>query len=224
MLLQGIADNLYRRRRSSAFTSIYKNRLWRGSESVSGEGSGLEFTRSIRGTLPRLLADLQIQGLLDAPCGDFCWMKEVPLRLKQYFGIDIVRPLIERNRALYGSSERQFLLCDLVNDQLPRADLILCRHLLIHLTFEEGIRVIRNFQRTGARYLLISDQPQVTSNNKILRTGSFRPLNLRLPPFSLRAPLTSLDDSADGDGSAILALYPLQELMVACATERVGRS
>jgi hypothetical protein len=74
--------------------------------------------------------------------------------------------------------------------------------------------VIRNFQRTGARYLLISDQPQVTSNNKILRTGSFRPLNLRLPPFSLRAPLTSLDDSADGDGSAILALYPLQELMV----------
>jgi hypothetical protein len=212
MLLQEIADNLRRRRRSSAFTSIYKNRLWSGSESASGEGSGLRFTKSIRNTLPKLLADLQVQTLLDAPCGDFCWMKEVPLKLKQYFGIDIVRPLIENNASLYGNSERQFLLCDLVNDELPRTDLILCRHLLIHLTFEEGLRVLRNFQRTGARYLLISDQPQVATNNKILRTGSFRPLNLRLPPFSLPAPAEYLDDSSDGDGSAILALYSLQEL------------
>ena len=212
MLLQEIADNLRRRRRSSAFTSIYKNRLWSGSESASGEGSGLLFTESIRSTLPKLLADLQVQTLLDAPCGDFCWMKEVPLELKQYFGIDIVRPLIENNASLYGNGERQFLLCDLVNDELPCADLILCRHLLIHLTFEEGLRVLRNFQRTGARYLLISDQPQVVTNNKILHTGSFRPLNVRLPPFSLPAPAVSLDDSADGDGSAILALYSLQEL------------
>lgn len=214
MLLQGIADNLRRRRRSSAFTSIYKNRLWSGSESASGEGSGLRFTESIRSTLPKLFADLQVQTLLDAPCGDFCWMKEVPLELKQYFGIDIVRPLIERNASLYGSDERHFLLRDLVHDELPRADLILCRHLLIHLTFEEGLGVIRNFRRTGAHYLLISDQPQVTSNNKILRTGSFRPLNLRLGPFSFPAPITFLDDSAAADGSAILALYPLQQLVV----------
>jgi hypothetical protein len=212
MLLQGIADNLRRRRRSSAFTSIYKNRLWSGSESVSGEGSGLEFTKSIRHTLPKLLTDLRVQTLLDAPCGDFCWMREVLVELKQYFGIDIVRPLIEKNALLYGSDERQFLLRDLVHDELPSADLILCRHLLIHLTFEEGIGVIRNFQRTGVRYLLISDQPQVMNNNKILRTGSFRPLNLRLPPFLLPAPVASLDDSAKGDGSAILALYLLQEL------------
>ena len=212
MLLQEIADNLRRRRRSSAFTSIYKNRLWSGSESASGEGSGLRFTKSIRNTLPKLLADLQVQTLLDAPCGDFCWMKEVPLKLKQYFGIDIVRPLIEKNSELYSNDKRRFLLCDLVNDELPRTDLILCRHLLIHLTFEEGLRVLRNFQRTGARYLLISDQPKVATNNKILRTGSFRPLNLRLPPFSLPAPAAFLDDSADGDGSAILALYSLQEL------------
>lgn len=141
-------------------------------------------------------------------------MKEVSLELKQYFGIDIVRPLIESNASLYGSDERQFMVRDLVHDELPRADLILCRHLLIHLTFEEGFGVLRNFRRTGAQYLLISDQPQVTSNNKILRTGSFRPVNLRLPPFSLPAPLASLDDSAAGDGSAILALYPLQELAV----------
>jgi hypothetical protein len=212
-MLQGIADNLRRRRRSSAFTSIYKNHLWSGSESVSGEGSGLEFTKSVRRTLPKLLAGLQVQTLLDAACGDFCWMKEVPLELKQYFGIDIVRPLIERNASLYGGDKRQFLVRDLVKDELPCADLILCRHLLIHLTFEEGAGVLRNFQRSGARYLLISDQPKVAFNNKILRTGSFRPLNLRLPPFSLPAPFASLDDSADGDGSAILALYPLQELL-----------
>lgn len=67
MLLQGIADNLRRRRRSSAFTNIYKNHLWVGSESVSGEGSGLESTKSVRRTLPELLADLQVQIMLDAP-------------------------------------------------------------------------------------------------------------------------------------------------------------
>ena len=116
----------------------------------------LRFTESIRSTLPKLLADLQVQTLLDAPCGDFCWMKEVPLKLKQYFGIDIVRPLIESNASLYGNSERQFLLCDLVNDELPRADLILCRHLLIHLTFEEGPARAQKFPAHGSA--LSSDQ------------------------------------------------------------------
>lgn len=214
MLLRGIADQLRHRRRRSAFTHIYKNHLWAGSESASGEGSGLAFTRSIRSVLPKLLSDLGVRILLDAPCGDFCWMQQVPLELEQYFGIDIVRPLIEQNQSLYGSSNRQFLLRDLVNDEPPRADLILCRHLLIHLTVEDGIRAIKNFQRTGARYLLISDQPHVAHNHKILRTGSFRPLNLRLAPFSFPVPLTSLDDSSAGDGSAILALYPLQELVL----------
>jgi len=214
MLLQGIADQLRHRRRRSAFTDIYKNHLWAGSESVSGEGSGLEFTRSIRTALPKLLSDLKVRTLLDAPCGDFCWMQKVSLELDQYFGIDIVRPLIEQNQSLYGNGDRQFLVRDLVNDELPRADIILCRHLLIHLTFEEGIRVIKNFQRTGAHYLLISDQPHVRKNHKILRTGSFRPLNLRLTPYSLPEPMVSLEDSSSGDGSAILSLYPLQELAV----------
>ena len=90
--------------------------------------------------------------------------------------------------------------------------MILCRHLLIHLSFEEGLDVIGNFQLSGARYLLITDQPAILENREILRTGSFRPLNLRLEPFGLPAPLLSLDDSANGDGSAVLALYSLPEI------------
>ena len=66
MLLQDIADRLRHHRRRSAFTDIYKNHLWAGSESVSGEGSGLEFTRSIRTALPKLLSDLKVRTLLDA--------------------------------------------------------------------------------------------------------------------------------------------------------------
>lgn len=61
------------------FTMIYRRGVWRDSESRSGSGSNMRATEAIRAELPRMLEALQIKSLLDVPCGDFNWMKEIKL-------------------------------------------------------------------------------------------------------------------------------------------------
>jgi hypothetical protein len=63
------------------FKRIFDESSWNveTEESVSGEGSTLEQTRELINVLPELLRSLDIQSFLDAPCGDFNWMKFVDL-------------------------------------------------------------------------------------------------------------------------------------------------
>jgi hypothetical protein len=49
---------------------------------------------------------------------------------------------------------------DLVRDPLPRADAVLCRDCLIHLSLEEGRRAPENIRRSGAAYLLGNHVPR----------------------------------------------------------------
>src|SRR4249920_2906174 len=66
------------------FRHIYNTNGWGGRESVSGEGSSIEQTVIIRKKLPTLLRSIQATTMLDAPCGDYFWMKELSLDLKLY--------------------------------------------------------------------------------------------------------------------------------------------
>src|SRR6266704_119458 len=63
----------------AAFTQIYRDNAWQNAESRSGHGSTVERTALIRYVLAALVEEFGIRSLLDAPCGDFNWMKEVPL-------------------------------------------------------------------------------------------------------------------------------------------------
>ena len=71
--------------------------------------------------------------MLDVPCGDFYWMRLVPLDV-DYTGGDIVSDIVARNQAQYGDERRRFLRLDLLQDPLPAADLIFCRDCLVHLS------------------------------------------------------------------------------------------
>ena len=65
---------------SEVFNEIYKSNLWHISEkreSVSGIGSSLEQTREIINTLPSILKKFEIRSMLDLPCGDFNWMRNI---------------------------------------------------------------------------------------------------------------------------------------------------
>ncbi|EIJ81319.1 hypothetical protein PB1_00190 [Bacillus methanolicus PB1] len=59
------------------FSFIYNRNIWGSSESVSGPGSSIAQTKTIIQELPILIKKLQIRKILDAPCGDFNWMKEI---------------------------------------------------------------------------------------------------------------------------------------------------
>jgi SAM-dependent methyltransferase len=191
------------------FERIYENNLWASTESRSGPGSTLSRTAVIRSVLPSLLSDIGAQSMLDAACGDFNWMAGVDLAGISYVGVDIVPQLIEGNRRLYGSETTQFLLCDITRDQLPEVDVILCRDCLIHHSLDDAIATVRNFQRTNSRYLLATTHPAVRQNIDI-HTGSWRSLNLQLPPFEFPDPLQLIIE--DKESSKSLGLWELKDL------------
>jgi SAM-dependent methyltransferase len=197
-----------RRRR---FSTIYESAWWafgdRNQESLSGNGSALEATSTVRRDLPTILTGLNAKNLLDVGCGDFNWMKEVVLPCA-YVGVDIVPSVIEANRARHSSDRRDFLCLDAVDDELPKADVVLCREVLFHLSFSDARNLLSNIYATGARYLLATSEPRV-SNNRDVPSGDFREINLAFKPYDLGNPINHI---VDGDGPSpgrILGVWKL---------------
>jgi hypothetical protein len=120
-------------------------------------------------------------------------MKEAPLPIRSYCGIDIVEPLIAANRNLHGAPGRTFLCLDLRRDPLPEADSVLCRDCLVHFSFRDALAALSNFRASGATWLLATTFADRQSNQDAL-TGEWRPLNLQQPPFSFPPPLALLDE------------------------------
>lgn len=200
---------------SEVFQRIYRERAWGASESASGWGSSMEQTAELRHALPLLLAQLGVQSILDVPCGDFHWMQHVDLGVEEYIGGDIVPELIEEARHRYARPGRRFLLMDLCHQELPRADLILCRDALVHLSFADIASALRNFRRSGSSYLLTTTFPLRTANTDIA-TGQWRTLNLQLPPFHFPPPLRIVLEKCSESGGAYadksLGLWRISDL------------
>jgi hypothetical protein len=180
---------------SDRFAAIYRNGVWlneRSSGSLSGRGSEHDSTREVRCRLPTLLAKLGTQRLIDIGCGDFTWMRSVELPC-DYLGWDIVPLVIGRNSRTYGSSRVRFECCDAVSEHLPPADTVLCREVLFHLCFRDGLRLLQNIKRSGASFLIATNDTELRTNADIL-SGDYRMLNLHRQPFTFPAPIQSIPD------------------------------
>jgi hypothetical protein len=197
------------------FERIADENAWGDPSSLSGGGSNLAQTAVIRREIPRLLGGLNARTLLDAPCGDFHWMDKTELGDIAYIGVDLVAPIIEECQARYGSDRRRFEVCDIATDQLPQADVILCRDCLAHLSYRHAHEVLTNFRASGATYLLTTTYPRRTANWDIV-TGEWRPLNLTLAPFRFPQPLeTIVEQSTEYRGDFAdksLGLWRLSDL------------
>jgi hypothetical protein len=202
-------------RLESVYTQIYNINFWSSPESRSGPGSTLASTEVIRRQLPLLLKKLEVKTLLDAPCGDFNWMEKTELGDVQYIGADIVKEMIVQNEKKYSHPNRSFLCRDISCAMLPQSDLVLCRWCLPHLSFDDAKRVIRNFKRSGAKYLLITTFPAVGYNQPIVTGGGHRYINLQKAPYNFPAPMGLLIDahhSGGAEGHDYLGLWRLEDL------------
>lgn len=189
----------------------YKNNTWKSEESVSGLGSTLEYTEPIRRELPILLMDYQIKSMLDLPCGDCNWMKEIDFGGIVYTGGDIVSALIEENSRRYQSGRVSFKHLDLLKDDLPAVDLWLCRDVLFHLSYADIRRAFANFLHSDIPYILTTTHSE-HQDNRDIPTGSFRLLNLEIPPFNLPAPAIKLPDYIQGFPVRHLALWRKEDV------------
>ena len=209
----------------ATFERMCAEHLAQGHDSVSGPGSSMQQTAELRRRLPLLLQHLDARVLLDAPCGDFHWMAQVRLGVDGYIGVDLLEGLIRRNRERHSAPGRRFLALNLMEDPLPKADVVLCRDCLGHLAYEDIVRILSNFIASGSRYLLTTTFPSRRQNADI-RTGQWRPLNLQAAPFSLPTPLHLINEKCSESSGAFkdksLGLWRLADLSLDGLRRRGG--
>ena len=177
------------------FTKIYTDNLWASAESKSGSGSELGNTETLRQELSLLLKKYKIQSMLDIPCGDFNWMKEVDLSEVAYMGADIVEQLIESNNIKY--TDKTFSVLNLIEDDLPKVDLVFVRDCLGHLSNENVLKALENVKRSGSKYLLATSFTKWNQNPDIV-DGGWKCINLMIAPFYMNPVYLINEDCKEG--------------------------
>ena len=205
------------------FSLIYKEKWWdKDGESVSGPGSTLDFTRSFRSDLENFIREREVASLLDAPCGDFNWFRQVEVPAGfHYIGGDIVPDLIAGLQQRYGSDSRRFTVLDIAKDDLPEVDIWLCRDCLIHLSNATVWNALERFAASRIPHALISNYIGQGPNADIA-SGDFRPLDLTQAPFFLPPPELRINDWPGDEGIRYVGLWS-REAIAGVLHHRAGK-
>ena len=196
--------------RDKIFRKIHADNFWASKESVSGVGSEISYTVNLRECLNELISTYDIKSICDAPCGDFNWIGNVLSENSSisYTGIDIVPQLIDKNNELYKTEKVKFIHGDICTDPLPKSDLLIVRDVLFHLSNQDLMLFKENLRKTEFKYLLVSQHSHGQENNKDIRTGDFRELDVGLRPlyFPTGKVMVTIDDCPDW--------YPIKRTMI----------
>jgi hypothetical protein len=181
-------------------------------ESMSGLGSCTDTTEDIRRELPIIFEKYNIKTFIDAPCGDFFWMKMVDLSNVNYIGYDVVEDLVVKNNTKFGTDNIKFELKDVINVRMKKADLILCRDFLFHISNENINKVINNIKNSGITYMLATyfDYTKVNTNlNASDNEVGFRKINIEIEPIGLGEPIYKFYEQNPKNEGRCLGLWKI---------------
>jgi hypothetical protein len=184
---------------AKTFTNIHSKNWWGSSESVSGYGSQLDRTVTIRRELPSWIKATAINSIFDAPCGDFNLVNAITQSTKvRYLGGDIVNDIVSTNNSRFATERVSFVVFDILRDTLPDTDAWLCRDVLFHFPNHAIATILARFLESGIRFFLASHFTD-TIDHPDIQFGGYRPVNLCQPPFNWPKPLILI---FDGDGGS----------------------
>jgi hypothetical protein len=122
------------------------------AESQCGTGSNMSATLEARRWLSIIAKAYSIRNVIDIGAGDLNWIGHVDWNVN-YRGYDVY-PRHEDVNYFDGSRE------------IPeKADLILCRQVMIHLPQDRVESMIENFKDSGSTYLAATTWDEPTNNN-----------------------------------------------------------
>jgi SAM-dependent methyltransferase len=175
---------------AAVFGEIYANAAWgknRGDAGTSGFGSSLGATIIYRTYLEHFMAELGVRSVVDAGCGDWEFSQAIDWNGIDYKGYDIVPSVIEQDRAKFEKPNVHFFVANIVEADLPPADLLIVKHVLQHLPTASVQRFLVQLPKYK-HVLLVDSVNRVTlsAKNTDIEVGSFRELDVTRPPFDVR--------------------------------------
>ena len=105
---------------------------WKSNETPCGSGSELKNAQLVIKLLPVLIKKYGITTISDVGAGDLNWIKRVDLKCN-YKGYDLY------------PRHKDVIQFDATKDTVPQSDLILCRHVLNHLSIQYSERCLLHF-------------------------------------------------------------------------------
>jgi len=182
----------------SLWDDLYERNTWNGVESLSGPGSGTAATQHVGPAIVALCRRYGIRSVIDAACGDGWWMPDLP----GYLGIDRAVAAVTRSRELHPA--RLYLVGDLRFLDI-RADLVILRDVIQHLSLRDGVDLVRAAEDTGG-FLLASSYrggKNTGISEEDVRRARAYDNDLEAPPFSLGPPLEVIPDGYAYHGDSI---------------------
>lgn len=142
-----------------AMHQIYDLHLWGGQDFDFYSGSGSHDLKIVEPYINSITRFLKSQNnpltVCDLGCGDFNIGKQLTKHTKNYIAIDIVDNLIERNKALFKEDHLEFQCLDIVKDELPKADVVILRQVLQHLSNAEILKVVEKL--SNYKYAILTE-------------------------------------------------------------------
>ena len=187
------------------FGSIYQSNHWNRHDkfdsklhSRSGPGSNpnTKQTNDLVKNLIKFINDNNIRSIMDAPCGDCAWFKNIFNSQKNlnYIGVDIVSKLIEENNKNFKNSNIKFICEDITQYKFfPEIDLVLLRDFIVHLPIKKIENLIIALKKSPIKFFAINSYNSITKNEDIL-VGQHRKINLLENPFKLGNPFCKFND------------------------------
>ena len=179
-----------------AMTQVYKMKLWGGNayDFYSGYGSHdsnitTPYIEVVRDFLTSFKEPLVV---CDLGCGDFNIGENLINYTKKYIAIDIVESLITRNKKMFVADNLEFFCLDIAKDELPRADCVILRQVLQHVSNAEIINVVDKLYKF--KYIILTEHLPIgafTPNKDIISGQGIRlkqnsGVDILKPPFSLK--------------------------------------
>ncbi len=143
----------------AAMTQIYEQHLWGGKthDFYSGAGShDLDITVPyVEAVKTFLNAHQPLLNVCDLGCGDFNIGRQLMVYSSHYTAIDIVEALINRNQLKYQAPHLEFRCLDIAKAPLPKADVIILRQVLQHLSNAEIQSIVSKL--SNYKYIILTE-------------------------------------------------------------------
>jgi len=179
------------------FDKIYEHSYWGKG---SGGGSSPEATQPYKVFLEDFIRQHEIKSVVDLGCGDWQFSQFLDFGGATYIGIDASKRVIANNQQAFSRSGVSFVNLPSDCNDIPSADLLVCKDVLMHLSTQEVqdiVSILPNFKYA----LITNDVPCLSAFGEIIlrlrrpfwpvvnreiKTGDYRTLDPTQRPFNLK--------------------------------------